>query len=108
MPFFFAVYLFDVCVEGNGHVQQNFTLLHAANKILDSVFELVGSLVDLFWVALPCLGQLLSCLKQLVSISVCVLPGRRGDKRQRQINSCRQHDLNKMYFFRARLKGTGA
>ncbi len=72
-------YLFDVRVEGDRHVQQDFALLHAANKVLDSVFELVGGLVDLLWVALSRLGQLLGRLQQLVSISVRILH-RRGDE----------------------------
>lgn len=69
-------YLFDVRVEGDRHVQQDFALLHAADKVLDSVFELVGGLVDLLWVALSRLGQLLGRLQQLVCIGVRIL--RRG------------------------------
>lgn len=68
-------YLFHMRVEGDRHVQQDFALLHAANKVLDSVFELVGGLVDLFWVALSRLGQLLGRLEQLVRIGVSVLRG---------------------------------
>lgn len=60
-------------VEGDRHVQQDFALLHTANKVLDSVFKLVGGLVDLFWVALSRLGQLLGRLQQLVCIGVSVL-----------------------------------
>lgn len=66
-------HLFDVRVEGDRHVQQDFALLHAANKVLDPVFELVGGLVDLLWVALSCLGQLLGRLQQLVCIGVRIL-----------------------------------
>lgn len=66
-------YLFDVCVEGDRHVQQDFALLHTANKVLDSVFKLVGGLVDLLWVALSRLGQLLRRLQQLVCIGVRIL-----------------------------------
>ncbi|TNN75452.1 hypothetical protein EYF80_014264 [Liparis tanakae] len=61
-------YLFDVRVEGDRHVQQDFALLHAANKVLDPVLELVGGLVDLLRVALARLGQLLGRLQQLVRI----------------------------------------
>lgn len=68
-----AAYLFDVRVEGNRHVQQDLALLHAADKVLDSVFELVGGLVDLLWVTLSCLGQLLGRLQQLVRIGVSIL-----------------------------------
>lgn len=75
-------YLFHMRVEGDRHVQQDFALLHAANKVLDSVFELVGGLVDLFWVALPRLGQLLGRLEQLVCIGVSVL---RGDKKEGRV-----------------------
>lgn len=60
-------------VKCNRHVQQDFALLHTANKVLDPVFELVGGLVDLFWVALSRLGQLLGRLQQLVCIGVSVL-----------------------------------
>lgn len=60
-------------VEGDRHVQQDFALLHAANEVLDPVFELVGGLVDLLRVALSCLGQLLGRLQQLVCIGVSVL-----------------------------------
>lgn len=66
-------YLFDMCMKGDRHVQQDFALLHAADKVLNSVFELVGGLVDLLWVALSRLGQLLSRLQQLVGIGVCIL-----------------------------------
>lgn len=76
-------YLFDVCVEGDRHVQQDFALLHTANKVLDPVFELVGGLVDLLWVALSCLGQLLGRLQQLVCISVCILHRGQGMGGQR-------------------------
>lgn len=69
-----------MCMEGDRHVQQNFALLNAANKVLDSVFKLMGGLVDLLWVALSCLGQLLSRLQQLVCIGVCVL---REEKKRR-------------------------
>lgn len=62
-----------MCVEGDRHVQQDFALLHTANKVLDSVFKLVGGLVDLFWVALSRLGQLLGRLQQLVCIGVSIL-----------------------------------
>lgn len=71
-------YLFDVRVEGDRHVQQDFALLHAANKVLDSVFELVGGLVNLLWVALSRLRQLLGRLQQLVCIGVRVLHRDRG------------------------------
>lgn len=60
-------------VEGDRHVQQDFALLHAANKVLDPVLELVGGLVDLLWVALSRLGQLLGRLQQLVCIGVRIL-----------------------------------
>lgn len=60
-------------VECHRHVEQDFALLHTANKVLDSVFELVGGLVDLLRVALSSLGQLLGCLQQLVCISVRIL-----------------------------------
>lgn len=70
-------HLFDVRVEGDRHVQQDFALLHTTNKVLDSVFELVGSLVDLLWVALSRLGQLLGRLQELVGIGVRVLRQRR-------------------------------
>jgi hypothetical protein len=66
-------YLFDVCVEGDRHVQQDFALLHPPDKVLDPVLQLVGCLVDLLWVTLSCLGQLLCCLQQLVSVSIGVL-----------------------------------
>lgn len=72
-------YLFDVRVEGDRHVQQDFALLHAANKVLDSVFELVGGLVDLLRVALSRLGQLLGRLQQLVCIGVRILQRGAGD-----------------------------
>lgn len=62
-----------MCVEGDRHVQQDFALLHTTNKILDSIFKLVGGLVDLLWVALSRLSQLLSRLQQLVCIGVSVL-----------------------------------
>lgn len=79
-------HLFDVRVEGDRHIQQDFALLHAANKVLDSVFKLVGGLVDLLWVALSRLGQLLGRLQQLVGIGVRIL----GDARKRWISSRRQ------------------
>lgn len=66
-------HLFDVRVEGDRHVQQDFALLHAADKVLDSVFELVGGLVDLLRVALSRLGQLLGRLQELIRIGVSVL-----------------------------------
>ena len=72
-----------MCVEGDRHVQQDFALLHTANKVLDPVFELVGGLVDLLWVALSCLGQLLRRLQQLVCISVCILHQGQGMGGQR-------------------------
>lgn len=78
-----AAYLFDVRVEGDGHVQQDLALLHAANKVLDPVFELVGGLVDLLGVALACLGELLGRLQQLVCIGVCVLHRERRGERGR-------------------------
>lgn len=88
-------YLFDVCVEGDRHVQQDFALLHAANKVLDSVFELVGGLVDLLWVALSRLGQLLGRLQQLVCIGVCILHEMGGE---RWINPGRRYNASKTYF----------
>lgn len=66
-------------VEGDRHVQQDFALLHAPDKVLDSVFELVGGLVDLLRVALSRLGQLLGRLQELIRIGVSVLR-RDGDK----------------------------
>lgn len=60
-------------LEGDRHVEQDFALLHTTNKVLDPVLQLVGGLVDLFWVALSRLGQLLGCLQQLVCIGVSVL-----------------------------------
>lgn len=68
-----AAYLLDVCVEGDRHVQQDLSLLHAANKVLDPVLQLVGGLVDLLGVALARLGKLLGRLQQLVRIGVRVL-----------------------------------
>lgn len=58
-----SAHLFDVRVEGDRHVQQDFALLHAANKVLDPVFKLVGGLVDLLRVALSRLGQLFGRLQ---------------------------------------------
>lgn len=84
-------YLFDVCVEGDRHVQQDFALLHAANKVLDSVFELVGGLVDLLWVALSRLGQLLGRLQQLVSICVSVL--HEAEQRRKKDGSTQENKI---------------
>lgn len=70
---FSAAYLFDVRVKGDRHVQQDLALLHAANKVLDPVLQLVGGLVDLLRVALARLGKLLGRLQQLVCIGVRVL-----------------------------------
>ena len=91
-----SAHLFDVRVEGDRHVQQDFALLHAANKVLDSVFKLVGGLVDLLWVALSRLGQLLGRLQQLVRIGVGIL--RRGQRHgARWIRSRGQCKASNMY-----------
>lgn len=82
-----AAYLFHVCMEGHRHVQQDLALLHTANKVLDSVFQLVGGLVDLLWVALSRLGQLLSRLQQLVCIGVSVLRRRESRVKPGRMNT---------------------
>lgn len=74
-------------VEGDRHVQQDFALLHAANKVLDSVFELVGGLVNLLWVTLSRLCQLLGRLQQLVCIGVRVLHREQGEGGRGKMNS---------------------
>lgn len=48
-------------VKRYGHVKQDLTLLHTPHKVLYSVFQLMGCLIDLFRVALSRLRQLLSC-----------------------------------------------
>lgn len=72
-------HLLGVCVEGDGHVQQQLPVFDSADKVLDSDFQVSGCLVDLLRVALSGLSQLLGCLQQLVCISVCVLEGRGGN-----------------------------
>ena len=62
-----------MCVEGDGHVQQQFPLLHPSDKVLDADLQVAGCLVDLLGVTLSRLGQLLGCLQQLVSVGVGVL-----------------------------------
>lgn len=74
-----------MCVEGDRHVQQDFALLHTSDKVLDSVFQLVGGLVDLLWVTLARLGELLGRLQQLVGVRVRVLEAEERE-RQRGIN----------------------
>lgn len=54
-------YLFYVGVKGHRHVQEDLSLFNPPNKILYPVFELMGSLINLFWVALPSLSQLFCC-----------------------------------------------
>lgn len=60
-------------VERNGHVEQDLTLLYPPNKVLDTVLQLVGGLVDLLRVTLARLSQLLCCLQKLIGVGVCVL-----------------------------------
>lgn len=66
-------HLLSVCVEGDRHVEQQLPVFDSADEVLDSDFQVSGGLVDFLWVALSGLSQLLSCLQQLVCISVCVL-----------------------------------
>lgn len=87
-----TAYLLDVRVEGDRHVQQDLALLHAANKVLDPVLQLVGGLVDLLGVALARLGKLLGRLQQLVCIGVRVLRESGG---ARGVNSERTRDIRK-------------
>lgn len=68
-----ASHLLGVCVEGDGHVQQQLSVLHSADKVLNANFQVSGCLVDLLWVTLPSLSQLLRRLQQLVCVGVCVL-----------------------------------
>lgn len=56
-------HLFHVGVEGHRHVQEDLPLLHSPYKILYPVLQLMGSLVDLLWVTLPSLSQLLCRLQ---------------------------------------------
>lgn len=77
-------HLLGVCVEGDRHVQQQLPVLHPAHKVLDADLQVTRCLVDLLRVALSCLGQLLRCLQQLVSISVGVLQGGGARKRKRK------------------------
>jgi len=56
-----GLYLLDVCVKGNGHVQQDLALLHASDKILYPVFELMGSLIYFLWITLSSLSKLFGC-----------------------------------------------
>lgn len=89
-------YLFDMRVEGDRHVQQDLALLHAAHKVLDSVLELVGGLVDLLWVTLSRLGQLFCCLQQLVCIGVRILEAKDGG--ERWINPGRQSQASRSIY----------
>lgn len=66
-------HLFGVCVEGDGHVQQQLPVFDSPDKVLDSDLQVSGCLVDLLGVALSGLSQLLSRLQQLVCVGVCVL-----------------------------------
>lgn len=68
-------HLLGVRVEGDRHVEQKLPMFDTADEILDSDFQVSGCLVDFLWVALSGLSQLLSCLEQLVCISVRVLKG---------------------------------
>lgn len=70
-------YLLNMGVESHWHVQQDFSLLHTPDKVLDPVLQLMGGLIDLLRVTLACLGQLLRSFKQLISICVCILIKRR-------------------------------
>lgn len=56
-----STYLFNMSVKRYRHVQQDLALLNTPNKILYSVFQLMCSLINLFWVTLPRLSQLLGC-----------------------------------------------
>lgn len=60
-------------VEGDRHVQQDFSLLDTSYEVLDAIFQLVGSLVNFLWITFAGLSQLLCGFQQFVSISVCVL-----------------------------------
>lgn len=60
-------------VEGDRHVQQDFSLLDTSYEVLDAIFQLVGSLVNFLWITFTGLSQLLCGFQQFVSISVCVL-----------------------------------
>lgn len=62
-----------MCVEGHRHVQQDFSLLDTSHKVLDAIFQLVGSLVNFLWITFAGLSQLLRSFQQLVRISVGVL-----------------------------------
>ncbi len=66
-------HLLSVRVEGDRHVEQQLPVFDSADKVLNSDLQVSGCLVDFLWVALSGLSQLLSCLQQLVCISVCVL-----------------------------------
>lgn len=66
-------HLFYVGVEGDGHVEQDLTLLYPPHKVLDAVLQLVGGLVDLLRVTLARLSQLLRRLQKLICVGVCVL-----------------------------------
>lgn len=68
-------HLLGVCVEGDRHVEQQLPVFDSADEVLDSDLQVSGCLVDLLGVALSGLSQLLSCLQQLVCVSVCVLKG---------------------------------
>lgn len=65
-------------VECNGHVEQDLTLLYPPNKVLDTVLQLVGGLVDLLRVTLARLSQLLRCLQKLIGVGVRVLSQAHG------------------------------
>lgn len=65
-------------MEGHGHVEQDFTLLHAPHEVLDAVLQLMGRLIDLLRVTLARLSQLLCRLQEFISIGVCVLMCTKG------------------------------
>lgn len=65
--------LLGVCVKGHRHVEQQLPVFNTADEVLYSDLQVSGCLVDLFWVALSGLSQLLGRLQQLVSVGVCVL-----------------------------------
>ena len=56
-------HLFHVRVKGHRHVQEDLPLLDTPHEILYPILELMGSLIDLFRVTFPGLGQLLGRLE---------------------------------------------
>lgn len=89
-----AFHLLGVCVEGDGHVQQQLPVFHSADKVLNANFQVSGCLVDLLWVALSSLSQLLRRLQQLVCVSVRVLQEKHTQKKKQNTTRCLYAQVN--------------